>query len=98
MRTLFEQESGRNLSLRTALAGGIILIAVGFALGFTAGAGAEGKGGPLGTLVAPPGVDFSPVWKAWYIIDEKFVPAAVATSTQLASSTELPAEDNKVSA
>src|SRR3989344_4027829 len=88
MRTLFEQESGRNLSLRTALAGGIILIAVGFALGFTAGAGAEGKGGPLGTLVAPPGVDFSPVWKAWYIIDEKFVPAAVATSTQLASSTE----------
>src|SRR3989344_2585221 len=88
MRTLFDQESGRSLSIRTALAGGIILIAVGFALGFTLGAGAEGKGGPLGNLVPPPGVDFSPVWKAWYVIDEKFVPAAVATSTPLATSTE----------
>ncbi|RJQ35093.1 S41 family peptidase [Candidatus Parcubacteria bacterium] len=88
MRTLFDQESGRNLSMRAALAGGIILVALGFALGFTMGAGAEGKGGPLGTLVPPPGVDFSPVWKAWYVIDEKFVPAAVATTTSLATSTE----------
>src|SRR3989344_1447733 len=67
MRTLFEQGQPKNLSLRNALAGGIILIAIGFALGFTAGAGAEGKGGPLGNLVPPPGVDFSPVWKAWSV-------------------------------
>ena len=35
----------------------------------------------------PPGVDFSPLWKAWHIIDEKFVPAAVATSTKIATTT-----------
>lgn len=33
-------------------------------------------------------VDLTPVWKAWNAIDEKFVPAAVATSTRVASSTE----------
>ena len=36
----------------------------------------------------PAGVDFSPVWKAWRIIDEKFVPASVATTTEVATSTE----------
>jgi len=36
----------------------------------------------------PAGVDFTPVWRAWNIIDTKFVPAAVSTSTPLATSTE----------
>ena len=36
----------------------------------------------------PAGVDFTPVWKAWSIIDEKFVAASVATSTAVATSTE----------
>jgi carboxyl-terminal processing protease len=36
---------------------------------------------------APEGVDFSPVWRAWRVIDERFVPAAVATSSRAASST-----------
>ncbi len=36
---------------------------------------------------APEGVDFSPVWRAWRIIDERFVPAAIATSTEMATST-----------
>ena len=80
--------AARTLSLRTALVGGLFLIMLGFALGFTAGAdGAEG-GGPLGTTLPPPGVDFSPLWKAWYVIDEKFVPAAVATSTAASSPEE----------
>jgi carboxyl-terminal processing protease len=35
----------------------------------------------------PQGVDLSPVWTAWNVINEKFVPAAVATSTPLATST-----------
>lgn len=35
----------------------------------------------------PAGVDFSPVWKAWRLIDENFVPAAVATSSPVATST-----------
>lgn len=36
---------------------------------------------------APQDVNFAPVWKAWNILDEKFVPAAVATSTPIATST-----------
>ncbi len=36
----------------------------------------------------PAGVDFSSVWKAWSAIDEKFVPAAVSTSTPVATTTE----------
>ncbi|MCR4325669.1 MAG: S41 family peptidase [Patescibacteria group bacterium] len=36
---------------------------------------------------APEGVDFTPVWKAWRVIDEKFVPAAVATTTSAATTT-----------
>lgn len=37
----------------------------------------------------PASVDFSPVWNAWRIIDERFVPAAVASSTPYtATSTE----------
>jgi carboxyl-terminal processing protease len=41
---------------------------------------------------APEGVDFSPVWKAWNIINGNFVPAAVASTTPLASTT---AEQNQ---
>ena len=35
----------------------------------------------------PADVDFSPVWKAWNLIDENFVPAAVASTSPIASST-----------
>ncbi|HVU75836.1 MAG TPA: S41 family peptidase [Candidatus Paceibacterota bacterium] len=41
---------------------------------------------------APQGVDLSPVWKAWDIINENFVPAAVASTSPLASTT---AEQNQ---
>ncbi|MBI5644939.1 S41 family peptidase [Candidatus Kaiserbacteria bacterium] len=36
----------------------------------------------------PEGVDFSPVWRSWNIIDEKFVPASVASTTEIATSTD----------
>lgn len=36
----------------------------------------------------PEDVDFGPVWKAWHIIDQKFVPASVATSSKIATTTE----------
>lgn len=36
----------------------------------------------------PEGVDLSPVWRAWAVIDERFVPASVSTSTQTATTTE----------
>lgn len=35
----------------------------------------------LGVDAPPEGVDFSPVWKAWAVMDEKFVPASVPTTT-----------------
>jgi carboxyl-terminal processing protease len=41
---------------------------------------------------APQGVDLSPVWKAWNIINDNFVPAAVASTSPLASTT---AEQNQ---
>ena len=36
----------------------------------------------------PAGVDMAPVWKAWQVLDEKFVPDAVASTTPLATSTQ----------
>src|SRR3989344_1952614 len=72
------------ISRRTAIFGGLLILAIGIALGvvFVYGGGAAAQ------LAGPPeDVDFTPVWKAWRVIDEKFVPAAVATSTQVATST-----------
>ena len=83
MRQLpFERRS--TLSIRAAIAVAIVTLAVGFALGSAVTTDANGAG-PSG---APEGVDFSPVWEAWKVIDEKFVPAAIATTTPLATSTE----------
>lgn len=71
--------------MRTVIIGSVIVLCVGFALG----AAFAVYGSSAASLGAPPeDVDFAPVWKAWHVIDEKFVPAAVATSTRLASSTE----------
>src|SRR5205823_2791125 len=35
----------------------------------------------------PAGVDFGPVWKAWNILNDNFVPAAVASTTPIATTT-----------
>lgn len=40
----------------------------------------------------PEGVDLSPVWRAWRVIDEKFVPASVSTTSIEAASTTDPYE------
>lgn len=59
-------------------------------LGFVGGAnlGTKQVMGFTSTASMPEDVDFSPVWRAWKVIDEKFVPAAVATSTKVATTTE----------
>lgn len=80
----FAASSG--ITVRAAVAGGIVVLSLGFAIGFTFAARANS--GVAGLVDAPENVDFSPVWKSWRMIDEKFVPAAVATSTQIATSTE----------
>lgn len=80
-------------SVRILLAGAIFLTVVGFASGFVIGGNAHVRSTlpasvaqAIGANQPPEGVDFSPVWKAWAVIDEKFVPASVASSS--ASSSE----------
>ena len=68
--------------ISTRIASG--LMALFFIVGIAAGyeiAIQRGASGPAGDISQPQDVDFSPVWKAWRVIDEKFVSAAVASST-----------------
>ena len=85
-----------NLQAQTThviIAVGIFLTALGFAGGFFVGSTSNARAvlpvsvaQAIGLEQAPEGVDFSPVWKAWAIIDAKFVPASVPPVD--ASSTE----------
>ncbi|OGG57784.1 hypothetical protein A2765_05120 [Candidatus Kaiserbacteria bacterium RIFCSPHIGHO2_01_FULL_56_24] len=68
--------------------GAILLLAVGFAGGLILGNSGSLRSmlpaavaQSLGIDGPPQGVDLSPVWKAWQIMDEKFVPASVPTTT-----------------
>ncbi len=72
---------------------GIFLTGLGFVGGFLTGTSSYATAAlpasvaqAIGLDQPPEGVDLSPVWKAWKIIDEKFVPASVPTTT--ASTTE----------
>ncbi len=78
-------ENLRTVSMRSALAIGILITVIAFLGGLQFGK-REAVGAEVSASM-PAGVDFSPVWKAWNIIDEKFVPASVATSTPIATST-----------
>jgi carboxyl-terminal processing protease len=69
-------------------AGVAILVIAGFAGGFLMGSAGVARNllpaavaQSLGVQGPPPGVDLSPVWKAWAIMDEKFVPGSVSTTT-----------------
>lgn len=77
----------KTVSLKAAIAGAIVIVAIGFALGFSTGANGAENSGALGSVLPPPGVDFSPVWKAWYVIDEKYVPPTTATTSETSAST-----------
>ncbi|MHB1086184.1 MAG: S41 family peptidase [Minisyncoccota bacterium] len=75
----------RSISYATAAPIAALILALGFIGGSNLG------GSPVASLTTdtnmPEGVDFAPVWRAWSIIDAKFVPASVATSTVIASTT-----------
>lgn len=75
----------RSISYATAAPIAALILVLGFIGGSSLG------GSPVASLSTeanmPEGVDFAPVWRAWSIIDEKFVPASVATSTVIASTT-----------
>jgi carboxyl-terminal processing protease len=80
---------------RTVSFGGLASIsALVLMLGFAGGFVVAHRGASASTLSdgQPEGVDFAPVWRAWHAIDEKFVPAAVSTTTPLATTT---AESNQ---
>lgn len=77
-----ERRYGR-LGLLTAC--GVFLILIGFGAGFFVE-----KQRATGSVVAdsqePAGIDFSSVWAAWNIIQQDYVPVAVASSTPIATS------------
>ncbi|OGG51045.1 hypothetical protein A2763_04205 [Candidatus Kaiserbacteria bacterium RIFCSPHIGHO2_01_FULL_54_36] len=83
-------QSGGKKFHATMAVGGITIALVAFGSGYVVGERTPGASIVPVSLSAgpPPDVDFSPVWKAWAVINEKFVPASVATSTPVATSTE----------
>ncbi len=76
------------LSVAAAMLVTAVLLIGGFAGGYLlAMRQASQRVGIAGSALPPADVDFAPVWKAWQVIDEKFVPAAVSTSTPIATTT-----------
>ncbi len=83
---MFPEQVKSTFQMRSAIVAGILMLACGFAVGVFVGQ-RSATGIAFAERQAPEGVDMSPVWKAWQVIDEKFVPAAVATSTKISTST-----------
>ncbi|MDO8521953.1 MAG: S41 family peptidase [bacterium] len=89
------EEHSKSPSMRNAVIGalalGVVCALLGYAIGIRGMLSAYIPASIASQLTAsgtqPADVDFSPVWKAWNIINEKFVPAAVSTSTPMATST-----------
>jgi carboxyl-terminal processing protease len=84
------KELERTSLLARSILAGVILLFSGFAGGYVVGTRFvvnTATGTIQNSTGVPEGVDLSPVWKAWRIIDEKFVPAAVATTSPIATST-----------
>jgi len=71
--------------MRSVILAGVILVVSGFVAGVFVGTHSRSEA--IGNVSAPEGVDMGPLWKAWQVIDEKFVPAAVATTTKVATTT-----------
>lgn len=76
----------RSVSLTSVVGICAVVLVAGFIAGFDV---AQSRAGAqlLGVEEQPEGVDLAPLWKAWRIIDEKFVPAAVASTTVVATTT-----------
>ena len=83
LRVPDENRALPTVAFSVAIAIAVLAGAAGFGGGIVAGARVNvGSASAALSDSAPSDVDFSPVWRAWRVIDEKFVPAAVATSSQ----------------
>ncbi len=87
-------EGNRHVSLLNVVGIAIVIAVLAFAGGSVYGSNRAVASGIAGGNM-PANVDFSPVWKAWRVLDERFVPAAVSTSTPIATSTAQ-ADQNRV--
>lgn len=86
---MYEHDGKRFLSLRTASVAAALMLFIGFGGGLLISVHAADMTVNLsGADAQPSNVDFSPVWKAWNILNSNFVPDAVSTSTPLATTTE----------
>ncbi len=95
---MYETSEKRSISLTYGILAGVLIAAAAFGGGFLVGGKKAGtSAGAVLSLSAsqPPDVDFSPVWKAWAVIDEKFVPVSVASSTPLVASSTSDVDDNQ---
>ncbi len=85
---MYEHDGRKFLSVRSATVAVLLFLALGFGAGFLISVHAADITVNLSSSTSEPSnVDFSPVWKAWNILNQNFVPDAVATSTPLATST-----------
>lgn len=79
----------------TFVIGVVVVVGAAFGAGFLFATHERSSGAIVGSG-EPNGVDFSPVWKAWNIINEQFVPVAVASSTPYTATSTAAADQKKV--
>src|SRR3989344_693185 len=96
---MFDEKKSATVTFTTAVIGGICLMVASFAGGFFVAGTVWGsqKAASLSTGAdQPANVDFSPVWKAWSVIDEKFVPVSVGSSTPVSATTSPNSAEERV--
>ena len=85
---MYEHGGKHFLSVRSATLAAVVFLVVGFGGGYLISAHAADQGTNIsGDTSEPSNVDFSPVWKAWSILNANFVPDAVASTTPIATTT-----------
>ena len=95
-----EQNAKHEVSLRIIACGAALIVVISFFVGTVVGSSRSASAAAIfsavgiaeiGGVYAPPeGIDLSPVWKTWSVIDERYVPPHTPTSTPpLAASSTL---------